>query len=201
MTNDETRGFRHESLLDGAPVSRFTGARIPAMKNFFLLLLLAGLGYAGWHFRGHLTGLAGKPTTLEEDAAPGDGAAMRPPAPDGAPRPPATPHPAHEAQIAVLKAYPALGLPDSPFHRTFKELHAQARRANPQLLTQPDWPIQLAERTAVALGGGVQPIALPTPPPVLRPMTPPRSALDKLPPSARHKKATPSGLDALKLNP
>jgi hypothetical protein len=139
------------------------------MRNFFLFLLLIGLLAAGWRYRGVLTGESA-PAELKLPFI----AESTPPTP-----PPPTPHPAHEAQTAVLKAYPALGLPDSPFNRTFKEMHAEAKRNNPQLLADPDWPITLAERTAIALGGGPQPIPGRTPPP--RPSGLKGSALDQKP--------------------
>lgn len=144
------------------------------MRNFFLFLILIALAAAGWHYRGVLTGQPGSGETTEFKL---------PFSAEPTPPPPPTPHPALEAQTAALKAYPALGLPDSPFNRTFKELHAEAKRNNPQLLAQPDWPIKLAEKTAISLGGGPQPIpGAPTP---VRPWGLKGSALDQRPPSSQ----------------
>jgi hypothetical protein len=67
------------------------------------------------------------------------------------PRP--TPHPAAESQALATKLYRGLSIPGSALNKKFLELHAEAKANDPALLASPDWPIILAERAMVAMGG------------------------------------------------
>jgi hypothetical protein len=151
------------------------------MKNVFSVLLIVGLLTLGWVNRGKLTGLRGEPSTIDQPATPEVAPPGSTPASSAqsAPAPPATPHPAKEALAAVRQAYPALFIPESPLNKKFVALHAEAERHNPALLAQPNWPVTLAERAAIALGGGVMP--LPTTPAPPKPLGLQGSALDKKP--------------------
>ncbi len=132
------------------------------MKNVILLLVVVGLLVAGWRHRDKLTGMLKKPGSGEV-AEEGSifGSSVGEPPVEGATKP----HPAKEAQIAATKAYPALGIPNSAFNKKFLALYAEAQRSEPQLLAQSDWPLKLADRTAVALGGAPMPVPQ-TPAPV-----------------------------------
>lgn len=134
------------------------------MKNFFLLLILAGLIFAGWHFRGSLNPFSADEALPSEKSTPSN-PESRPPEPQGLP----TPHPGTESMITAKKTYPALAIQGSAFQQKFRVLHAEAFANEPNFLAQPDWPLRLAERTAHALGGGVMP-AVGTPAPARTPM-------------------------------
>jgi hypothetical protein len=128
------------------------------MKNFFRLLIVAGLLTAGWMNRDVLRGLKAKATTL-------DGGEVQEPTP-ATPAPAvagrSTPHPATAAKAAATKAYPALGIADSAFNKRFRSFYEEAQFRDPALLSDPNWPLKLAERTAISLGGGAMP-ATPAP--------------------------------------
>jgi hypothetical protein len=120
------------------------------MKNLFLLLLLIGLLAAGWHYRQTLQGFKPGTTTADSPVTEAvQGTAATPP--------PATPHPAMESRATALKTYPGLGLQGSAFNKKFIELREKMERTEPAFLTQPDWPLRLAERTAKELGGAAMP--------------------------------------------
>lgn len=118
------------------------------MKNLFLIVVLAALGWAGWHFREALPFFA-KPAPSETEETGGPSSS-----PD---RPIGTPHPALESRNAALKAYPGIGIKGSALNRAFLNLYAEAEHNDPALLAQPDWPLTLAARAAKSLGGGAQP--------------------------------------------
>jgi len=80
-------------------------------------------------------------------AAPGD----PPPAPAPAPAPALRPHPATVAKEAAMKIYPALGVKDSLFNKTFRDLYTEKAQQEPEFLTQADWPLLLARRTSELL--------------------------------------------------
>ena len=145
------------------------------MKNFFRLLIVIGLVTAGWLNRDKLRDLRVKPTTLDD----GETVAATPTAPASTPVANPTPHPATAAKAAAAMAYPALKIPNSAFNKRFISLYEEAQFREPALLSDPKWPIKLAERTAVALGGGAMPVAA-TPAPV-KPLGLQGSALDKKP--------------------
>jgi hypothetical protein len=136
------------------------------MKNVLLLLLVVGIPVAAWLNRGRImalvTPLAPGGEVTSNGAAPG-----------------LTPHPAKEARLAATNAYPALAVPNSPFNKKFLALYAEAQQREPELLARADWPLQLADRTAVALGGARMPV--PGTPEPVRPSGLQGSALDKRP--------------------
>ena len=77
-----------------------------------------------------------------------------------------------------MNLYPALTHADSELHKKYVALYEEVRRSNPEFLARPDWPIKLAERAMVALGGG----ALPVPTPVPKSLKPlPPTTLDAKP--------------------
>lgn len=124
------------------------------MKNFFRLLIVAGLITAGWLNRDKLRDLRAKAGTLDDSEV-----VTKPPstpAPAEVANP--TPHPATAAKAAAAKAYPALKIPDSAFNKRFISLYEEAQFREPLLLSDPNWPIKIAERTAIALGGGPMPV-------------------------------------------
>ena len=59
-----------------------------------------------------------------------------------------SPNPAQGAKEAAMKMYPQLGVKDSTFNKTFRDLYLEESRKNPELLTRADWPLVLAHRTA-----------------------------------------------------
>jgi len=58
------------------------------------------------------------------------------------------PNLAQGAKEAALKMYPQLAVKDSTFNKTFRDLYVEESQKHPQLLTQADWPLILAHRTA-----------------------------------------------------
>jgi hypothetical protein len=106
------------------------------MNKWFLMLVLIGLGVAGWMNRDTISGWLGHKTTDQ------------PAEPTG----PGTPHPAPESRALATKAYPSLAVPGSAFNIRFLALYNDTKVSNPGLLTQADWPMQLAERVAKQLG-------------------------------------------------
>ncbi len=126
------------------------------MKNFFRLLFIVGLLTAGWLNRDKLRGFGAKAEVPEDS---GGAATPEPAAPTATSS--VTPHPAIESRQAAAKAYPALRIPDSAFHKRFLSLYEEAQFREPALLSDPNWPLKLAERTAISLGGGAMPTPLP----------------------------------------
>jgi glutaredoxin len=126
------------------------------MKNLLTLIVLAGLLTAGWLYRDKLSGIfttAG--TTAEETLETLDLPA--PNLPEFLSRSSATPHPAREAQARATAIYPGLAKPDSQLNKKFVAFYREAQQNDPRLLTRPDWPIELAERAMVSLGGAPMP--------------------------------------------
>lgn len=82
------------------------------------------------------------------------------------------PHPAQGAKEAAMKMYPQLGVKDSTFNKTFRDLYVEESQKNPELLTQADWPLILAHRTADILTPPA-PTTAPSPVP-LAPVVPAR---------------------------
>ena len=112
------------------------------MIKWILLLIVIGLAATGWKYRDKVSDMVrqfqGHNTTLEAVTAP-----------------PATPNPATESVAKARKAYPALALANSPFNRKFVELYNNAKQTDPEFLAQPDWPMQLAARTANELASPI----------------------------------------------
>lgn len=82
-----------------------------------------------------------------------------------------TPHPAAGAREAAVKKYPDLAVKDSTFNKTFRDLYETELRSHPINLTRPEWPLDLAYRTASLLGVHSYAPA-PAPPPFTPPATP-----------------------------
>jgi hypothetical protein len=146
------------------------------MKNVFLLLLVIGIPVAAWWHKDRLMAF------VNPSAPPGEvaGEATTPSSGDrrsasGVP----TPHPARDAQLAATKAYPALNNPNSAFNKKFLALYAETKSRDPHLLAAADWPLKIADRTAVALGGA--PMAVPSTPVPVEPSGLQGSSLDKKP--------------------
>jgi hypothetical protein len=129
--------------FDSSVILRFKNDQGFRMNKWFLLLVLIGVGVAGWMNRETVSGWLGHKTTDQ------------PSEPTG----PATPHPATESRALATRTYPALAVPGSPFNIRFLALYNDARASNPGLLTEANWPMQLAERTAKLVGNR----AMPTP--------------------------------------
>lgn len=104
------------------------------------------------------------------------------------PTPPVTPHPASGARERAVQLYPDLAVKDSMLNRTFLDLMQQMKEQNPEVLTQVDWPLTLANRAARMLDIAPRtekatpvPTPLPPtpPPPVMIYVTPrPRTLLE-----------------------
>jgi hypothetical protein len=117
------------------------------MNKWLLLLIVAGLAVAGWYNRDKISQLLEhKPAAAIEAAA-------------------ATPNPATESRAMAMRTYPALGIKDSPFNRRFIADYNELATSDPKFLLQPDWPMQLAARTARELGAGALPASGMPPPP------------------------------------
>ena len=131
------------------------------MNKWFLLLILIGLGAVGWYNRETINGWFGRKTLGEDgkyvNATPDPDA---PPGPNGPARP--TPAPTPNLALASMdqakKTYPALAMAGSAFQLKFKADYSELQRTNPGYLARPDWPIQLAGRTARELGGAEMPV-------------------------------------------
>jgi len=92
-------------------------------------------------------------------SAPGDPPPASAPAPAPAAAPALRPHPATVAKEAAMKIYPALGVKDSLFNKTFRDLYTEKAQQDPAFLTQADWPLLLARRTSELLA----PLTAPSP--------------------------------------
>lgn len=133
------------------------------MKTLLLLLLMVGLVATGWHYREKigLGGRAAEPGEEEVDASAVSSTSPPPPSPDA---PPATPHPGTDSMALARRLYPALNMKDSAFRKQYEALYANAKAIEPELLARADWPIKLAERTTLKLGGAPMPLPTPTRP-------------------------------------
>jgi glutaredoxin len=112
------------------------------MKGYLGLILVLGLVAIGYVKRDKIFGTGakgGEGSPLQSlKAAFGVGAA--------------TPHPAQEAQAQAAALYPGLRLANSALNQKFLELYKEAKASDPALLARPDWPLELAERSVIALG-------------------------------------------------
>jgi glutaredoxin len=115
------------------------------VKSFLSLIIVVGLLAAGWVNQEKLSGLLTKLSAPTEDAAEESSATSQ--------RVAATPHPAREAQAKATSLYPGIAVPNSAMNKKFVELYKDAQASNPALLSRPDWPLQLADRAIVSLGG------------------------------------------------
>jgi hypothetical protein len=118
------------------------------MNKWLLLLVVVGLGVAGWLHRDTISGWLGQKSEGSADGTPGA----------------ATPNPASASIELAKKTYPALGVPSSQFNIQFLKDYNQVKASSPGFLAQADWPMQLANRVASELG--VQAGAPATPKPV-----------------------------------
>lgn len=73
------------------------------------------------------------------------------PIPETAPKVVPTPHPASGATEAAIRLFPDLGKKDTMFNRTFRDLYTERKLKNPESLTRPDWPIEVAQETGKLL--------------------------------------------------
>lgn len=142
------------------------------MNKIIGLLLVVGLVAAAYVNREKIAALRGG-SPEEAEVSEESGVEVAPPSP-----PNLTPHPARESQAQATKLYPGLGIPGSPLNKKFLALHAEARSTDPALLARPDWPLTLAERAMVALGGVPLPRNAPA---AITPKPLPGSALDQKP--------------------
>ncbi|HEY3902041.1 MAG TPA: hypothetical protein VGM54_25740 [Chthoniobacter sp.] len=107
------------------------------MNKWLLLLVIIGLGVAGYLHRDTISGWLGHKTEA-------------PAADDAAPT--VAQNPAKASSDLAVKTYPQLGVQGSPFNIRFVANFNQMKNTNPSFLAQPDWPMQLATRTAHDLG-------------------------------------------------
>jgi hypothetical protein len=149
------------------------------MNKIVGLLIVVGLVAAAYTYRDtigdKITALRGG--TTEETTV-----ADEPPAEVAPPKPDLTPHPALESQAEAKRIYPGVWIPGSQMNKKFLALYAEAKTNEPALLTRPDWPMTLADRTMVAMGG--VPMSRTTPVHIT-PKPLPGSALDKRPSPAK----------------
>lgn len=128
------------------------------MKGLLYLVVILAAVYVTWTNREKYVHLFSPHKTAvvvdgDEDEAPSRDGANAGTAPGAA----ATPHPAREAQAQATALYPGLSIANSGLNQKFVALYKEAQANNPALLSQPDWPLTLADRAAVALGGAPMP--------------------------------------------
>lgn len=122
------------------------------MKGFLSLIIIIGGLTAGWLNRDKLSDLLAKHNAPSaEDSSTEDSASP------AAHRSAATPHPAREAQAQATALYPGLTIPNSALNQKFVALYKESQATNPALLSRPDWPLTLAEKAVVSLGGAPRP--------------------------------------------
>jgi len=130
------------------------------MKSLLILLLVIGLPVAGYLNRDKLSEMwakhnGGNAPSAEE--APADDNGNPALAAALAKRNAATPNPAREAQARATAIYPGLAIPNSPLNQKFVALYKEAQASDHALLSRADWPLTLAERAVVAVGGKPMP--------------------------------------------
>lgn len=122
------------------------------MKGFLSLVIIAAGLFMTWTNREKFIHLFSKSDTeAVETAETTDSPA------DAPRRSAATPHPAREAQMQATAIYPGLSIPNSALNQKFVALYKEAQASNSPILTHSDWPLTLAERAVVALGGAPMP--------------------------------------------
>lgn len=132
------------------------------MKGFLSVLIIAGGLAAGWLNRDRIGNFFHKPDAAQvadSDSPATDASAPASPAvaPKAARGPVGTPNPAREAQAKATAIYPGLAVPNSALNQKFVVLYKEAQTKDPALLTQADWPLTIAERAMVSLGGAPLP--------------------------------------------
>ena len=81
-------------------------------------------------------------------------------------KPVPTPHPAVAAKLVAKRLYPDLEEKGSEFHTAFVERYEHQKATNPRLLTELNWPVDIAHQTARLLGvepKSLNPVATPAP--------------------------------------
>jgi glutaredoxin len=122
------------------------------MKGFLsLVIIVAGL-FVTWTNREKFIHLLSK-----GDTVPAETAETKDTPDETTRRSAATPHPAREAQAQATALYPGLSIPNSALNQKFVALYKEAQASHSPLLSHPDWPLTLAERSVVALGGAPMP--------------------------------------------
>lgn len=83
-----------------------------------------------------------------------------------------------DAQKQALAKYPELAREGSPLHAKFVELYRQAKESNPSLLTDPNWPLTLADKASTIVDAPSTPSAQSpaAPPPTAEPPAAPGQA-------------------------
>jgi len=108
------------------------------MNKWLFLLLLVGLGGAGWVNRDKISAHFGHGTQVVDDT------------PEG---PVGTPNPASDSVAKAKKMYPVLAIANSPFNKRFVELYNERKKADPAFLVDADWPMKLAQQVATETTG------------------------------------------------
>jgi glutaredoxin len=122
------------------------------MKSILGLLLVIGLLAVGWANRERIQEhLASRGVNTDTKEIPPLTDLI--PTPFRQDTPVATPHPAQQAQAQAKAIYPGLAVPNSALNQKFIALYKDTQASNPTLLTSPDWPLQLADKAMIALGG------------------------------------------------
>ena len=151
------------SDLDMGASLRFKKASVFPMNKSVLLLVVIGLAVAGWMNRETISGWVAQRSggvTETDEPAPAAEPVTAPATPAVSVKSaakPATPNPAPQAVAQARQTYPALATAGSPFNARFVALYNESKASNPNFLAGPNWPMQLAERTAKELGVAAMP--------------------------------------------
>ena len=118
------------------------------MKGFLSLLIIIGGVVSCWMnwdkindlLASHNITLLRGPKTSESSSA-------------GSQLPVGTPHPATQARAQAMTLYPGLAVANSALNQKFVVLYKEAEANHSPILTHADWPLALAEKAMVSLGG------------------------------------------------
>ncbi|MDR3402877.1 MAG: hypothetical protein P4L99_10305 [Chthoniobacter sp.] len=119
------------------------------MNKWLFLLLLVGLGGAGWVNRDKISAYLGHKTEQTDETA-------------SSALPTATPNPAVDSRAKAAKMYPALAIANSPFNKRFIELYNSRKGSDPAFLATADWPMKLAQQVATEASGSAPSYQPPT---------------------------------------
>jgi len=139
---------------------RFKKASVFPMNKSVLLLVVIGLAVAGWMNRETISGWVAQRSggvTETDEPAPAAEPVTAPATPAVSVKSAAKPNPAPQAVAQARQTYPALATAGSPFNARFVALYNESKASNPNFLAGPNWPMQLAERTAKELGVAAMP--------------------------------------------